>query len=95
MYLPVTDIALMLCLQLFAASGLETADFANMEGLSNHMGLFLQVTLTNVWRSVTVVKTVRTMYASQSWAHVQQSTGAREMHQLDCKSLCHFAVSDI
>ena len=31
------------CLQLFASSGLETADFANMEELSNHMGLFLQV----------------------------------------------------
>lgn len=30
--------------QLFAASGLETADFANMESLSNHMGLFLQKT---------------------------------------------------
>ena len=30
-------------LQLFASSGLETADFANMEELSNHMGLFLQV----------------------------------------------------
>ena len=32
-----------LYLQLFAASGLETADFGNMESLSNHMGLFLQV----------------------------------------------------
>ncbi|KAL3150785.1 hypothetical protein ABBQ32_000552 [Trebouxia sp. C0010 RCD-2024] len=30
--------------QLFASSGLETADFANMEELSNHMGLFLQKT---------------------------------------------------
>lgn len=30
--------------QLFAASGLEDAQFADLEGLSNHMGLFLQKT---------------------------------------------------
>ena len=34
-----------LCLQLFAQSGLETSDFTDMEELSNHMGLFLQVSL--------------------------------------------------
>lgn len=33
-------------LQLFAQSGLETAELAHMENLSNHMGLFLQVSLT-------------------------------------------------
>ena len=32
-----------MCLQLFASSGLETANFADMEDLSNHMGLLLQV----------------------------------------------------
>ena len=54
----------MLCLHLFAARGLETADFANMEGLSNHMGLFLQVILTPVWQCTTITMTTR-MYASQ------------------------------
>ena len=39
---PATSVGV--CMQLFASSGLETADFANMEELSNHMGLFLQVT---------------------------------------------------
>ena len=34
-----------LCLQLFAQSGLEVSEFADMEELSNHMGLFLQVSL--------------------------------------------------
>ena len=33
------------CLQLFAQSGLEISEFADMEELSNHMGLFLQVSL--------------------------------------------------
>ena len=36
----------MMHLQLFAQSGLETAELAHMETLSNHMGLFLQVSLT-------------------------------------------------
>jgi len=33
----------LICLQLFAQSGLEMAAFADMEALSNDMGLFLQV----------------------------------------------------
>lgn len=33
----------MTVLQLFAASGCESAEFATAEELSNHMGLFLQV----------------------------------------------------
>jgi hypothetical protein len=37
----------MICLQLFAQSGLEKAAFADMEALSNHMGLFLQVPYTS------------------------------------------------
>ena len=36
-----------MCLQLFAQSGLEKAAFADMETLSNHMGLFLQVPYTS------------------------------------------------
>ncbi len=36
-----------ICLQLFAQSGLEKAAFADMEALSNHMGLFLQVPYTS------------------------------------------------
>lgn len=33
-----------MCLQLFASSGLESHDLAKDETLSNHMGLFLQKT---------------------------------------------------
>jgi len=45
--LQVDAATLQVCLQLFAQSGLEKAAFADMETLSNHMGLFLQVPYTS------------------------------------------------
>ena len=45
--LQVDAATLQLCLQLFAQSGLEKPAFADMETLSNHMGLFLQVSYTS------------------------------------------------
>ncbi len=45
--LQVDAATLQICLQLFAQSGLEKAAFADMETLSNHMGLFLQVPYTS------------------------------------------------
>ena len=55
----------MLYLQLFAASGLETADFGNMESLSNHMGLFLQVCIP---------------FVGPHSSHISALLGVRHMH---------------
>ncbi len=81
----------LICLQLFAQSGLEMAAFADMEALSNDMGLFLQVRET-MKRKVPALPSLFLPLNARTYLDTYATDNASALMNLCTFWLCKLAV---